>query len=247
MRGRRARPLSPAARVAVGYVRVSTDEQAVDGVSLDAQTARIIAHAEAVGRPLESVVRDAGMSASRIDSRPNLEAILADVRAGKVSAVVVLKLDRLTRSVRDLIGLVELFAKHDCALISASESIDTGNAAGRMIVNMFGVVAQWEREAIAERTADALTHKRRQRNVYGRTPFGYRREGDGLIEEPRQQAALGEIIAAWDNGRGASLRTIAAQLEAQGIATSRGGLRWHASTVRSVLNSRMTSEREGAA
>jgi site-specific DNA recombinase len=247
MRGRRARPVSPAARVAVGYVRVSTDEQAVEGVSLDAQTARIIAHAEAVGRPLEGVVRDAGVSAKSID-RPNLQAILRDVRAGKISAVVVMKLDRLTRSVRDLGGLVDLFAKHDCALVSASESIDTGTASGRMAINMFGTVAQWEREAIAERTTEALAHKRRQRNVYGRTPFGYRREGDGLIEEPRQQAALGEIIAAWDNGRGASLRTIAARLEAQGIATSRGGLRWHASTVRSVLNSRMTSERgEGAA
>jgi site-specific DNA recombinase len=80
--------------------------------------------------------------------------------------------------------------------VSASESIDTGTAAGRMIVNMFGVVAQWEREAIAERTSDALTHKRRQRQAYAPTPFGYRRDGDRLIEQPRQQAALDEIIAA---------------------------------------------------
>jgi site-specific DNA recombinase len=107
--------------------------------------------------------------------------ILAEVRAGRVSAVLVTKLDRLTRSVRDLITIVELFAAYDTALISASESIDTGTAAGRMIVNMFGVVAQWEREAIAERTSGARSHKRRQRLAYAPTPFGYRRDAIGSL------------------------------------------------------------------
>jgi site-specific DNA recombinase len=98
MRGRRTRP-APVQRYAVGYVRVSTEEQTAEGVSLDAPTQRVTAHAQHVGRPLACVVRDEGISAKTLDW-PKLEMILADVRAGKVSAVVVTKLDRLTRSVR---------------------------------------------------------------------------------------------------------------------------------------------------
>lgn len=107
--------------------------------------------------------------------------MLDQMKRGLVARIVVSKLDRLTRSVRDLAELTDLCAKHDVALVSVGETLDTSTAAGRMVVNMLGVVAAWEREAIGERTASALAHKRRRRIAYGPTPFGFRRQGKSLM------------------------------------------------------------------
>jgi len=233
----RRRPTSsapPAARV-IGYCRVSTEDQATNGVSLDAQRARIEAFAVATGLVLDDILVDQGVSAKTL-ARPALGAILDGVRAGAIGTVVVLKLDRLTRSTRDLAELLDLFARSGAALVSVSESLDTGSAAGRMVVNMLGVVAQWEREAIAERTVTALAHKRARGDVYGPTPFGFSREGSRLVADDRQQEALAKIKRL--DAAGASYREIARTLEADGIATHRGGRCWHASSVRSVLRSR---------
>jgi len=80
----------------------------------------------------------------------------------KIDAVIVAKLDRLTRSVKDLSQMPELFEKRKVALISVAESLDTGSAAGRLVITIMGAVSQWEREAIGERTRDALRHQARQ-------------------------------------------------------------------------------------
>src|SRR5580693_8604724 len=84
---------------------------------------------------------------------------MALVDAGKVKAVIVAKLDRLTRSVKDLCELLERFERKGVALVSVAESLDTGSAAGRLVLNIMAAVSQWEREAIGERTRDALSHK----------------------------------------------------------------------------------------
>jgi site-specific DNA recombinase len=231
MRGRKAVHKPATDRKSIGYVRVSTDEQAREGVSLAAQDARIRAFALATGRDLAEVVIEDGQSAKSL-MRPGLQQILGAVRELTIDAVIVLKLDRLTRSVRDLGQLLDLFARHDTALVSVSESLDTASAAGRLMVNVLGSVAQWEREAISERTAFALAHKRRNGLVYSPTPFGYDRKGDVLIPNPIQQKALAMAK------RGASLRQIADRLAKNGIRPPRG-TRWHASGVRSVLNSKM--------
>jgi DNA invertase Pin-like site-specific DNA recombinase len=237
MRARRAVAAAAGRRV-IGYARVSTDEQASQGVSLAAQEARIRAYAVAQARELDEMIVDAGQSAKTLQ-RPGIARILAAIRAGEIEALIVLKLDRLTRSTRDLADLLELAAKHDVALVSLSESLDTSTAAGRMVVSMLGVVAQWEREAISERTAAALGHKRAQGKVYGSTPFGYRREGDRLIPEPVEQDALAEMIRL--DRAGASYREIARMLETRGILARKGGSTWHACSVRSVLRSKATT------
>ena len=110
---------------------------------------------------------------------------------------------------------VELFAKADAALVSVSENLDTASACGRLVLNVMGSVAQWEREAIAERTSTALAHKRQRGQVYGATPFGYSRVGDALVPEPREQVALEE--AAQMDRAGASFREIAARLTEIGV------------------------------
>src|ERR1035437_5445040 len=144
---------------AIGYVRVSTDRQAEQGVSLEGQEAKIRAMATVQGAELLDVIVDGGESAKSLN-RPGLQQLLDLINAGKVDAVIVAKLDRLTRSVKDLCGLLELFEKRKVALVSVAESLDTGSAAGRLVITIMAAVSQWEREAIGERTREALRHKR---------------------------------------------------------------------------------------
>jgi len=138
---------------AIGYVRVSTDKQAETGGSLEAQAEKIRAMAVVQGAELSDVIVDGGESAKSMN-RPGLRRLLALVEARKVDTVIVAKLDRLTRSVKDLCELLELFERKGVALVSVAESLDTGSAAGRLVITIMGAVSQWEREAIGERTRD---------------------------------------------------------------------------------------------
>ena len=177
-------------RRTLGYIRVSTEDQAI---SLDAQEARIRAYAVAMDWTLSEVIRDPGCSGKDLQ-RPGMTMLLAAVERGEVERIIVAKLDRLTRSSGNLDFLLGLLEKHDVSLVSIGETLDTSTASGRMVVGMLGVVAQWEREAIVERTTSALSHKRSQLQAYGRVPFGYRREGDTLVPEPSEQAARTEAV-----------------------------------------------------
>jgi DNA invertase Pin-like site-specific DNA recombinase len=143
----------------IGYVRVSTDRQAEQGVSLEAQEAKIRAMATVRGADLLEVIVDGGESAKNLN-RPGLKRLIALVDSGKAEAVIIAKLDRLTRSVKDLCSLLELLEKRGVALVSVAESHDTASAAGRLVITIMAAVSQWEREAIGERTRDALRHKR---------------------------------------------------------------------------------------
>src|SRR5271167_1172678 len=195
----------------IGYVRVSTDRQAEQGVSLEAQEAKIRAMATVRSAELLDVIVDGGESAKSLN-RPGLQRLLTLINAGEVQTVIVAKLDRLTRSVKDLCGLLELFEKRKVALISVAESLDTGSAAGRLVITIMGAVSQWEREAIGERTRDALRHKRGKGERVGNIEFGYRLSADGLHLEPNpaEQAALAMIRQLRSGGL--SFRAIASAL-----------------------------------
>lgn len=218
---------------------MSTLEQSSEGVSLAAQEERIKAYCVASGRRLDRIIIDYGQSAKTL-SRDGLQEILGGITRKRIRAVVVLKLDRLTRSVRDLADLLELFAKHDCALVSVSEHVDTATASGRLLLNLLASVSQWEREAIGERTAFALAHKRRKGEVYGRVPFGFRREGDALVTNDEQQQTMALIREL--RADGAPLRRIAEVLNSRDVRPPKNGTRWYASSVLAVINSRMSVE-----
>lgn len=238
MKPRRTASQNRSDRRSIAYVRVSTQDQAAEGVSLSAQEARIAAYCAAMGWPVSETVRDAGESAKSL-KRPGIGSVLDAVRRGLVERIVVAKLDRLTRSVRDLADLIDLCAKHDVALVSVGETLDTSTAAGRMVVNMLGVVAAWEREVIGERTASALAHKRRNGCAYGPVAFGYRRHGDALLTDAREQAVLADALRM--DRQGASFREIGAMLTNRGVMPHRGKA-WHASSVRAMLRSRIALE-----
>jgi site-specific DNA recombinase len=221
---------------AIGYVRVSTDRQADHGVSLDAQETKIRAMATVQGVQLLEVIVDGGESAKSLN-RPGLRRLLSLVDSGKVQAVIVAKLDRLTRSVKDLCGLLELFEKKNVALVSVAESLDTGTAAGRLVITIMGAVSQWEREAIGERTRDALRHKQSKGERVGNIQFGYRLSDDGkhLEVDPAEEAVLEEIGRLREHG--GTLRGIAASLNARTWLTRRG-TQWRHEHVARIIKKR---------
>jgi DNA invertase Pin-like site-specific DNA recombinase len=140
---------------------------------------------------------------------------------GKADALLVTKLDRLTRSVKDLGVLLERYF-HRYALMSVADQVDTSTAAGRLVLNVLMSVAQWEREAIGERTREALDHKRSKgEKLGGDVPYGYRANAAGtLVEEPDEQALL--ALVRRYRSEGLSLRAITAELDRLGHRTRKG-------------------------
>ncbi len=208
---------------AVGYIRVSTDKQAEHGVSLEAQHVKLTQYAALYDIELVDIIVDAGVSAKTLD-RPGLQRALGMLRKGHASALLVAKLDRLTRSVKDLGTLVEeYFSSDKITLLSVADNIDTRTAAGRLVLNVLGSVAQWERETIGERTAEALAHKREQgQRISLHAPYGFRIAANGktLVADDAEQALLGAIRDA--RSRGLSQRAIVAELQRQGFSTRKG-------------------------
>jgi len=153
--------------------------------------------------------------------------------AGEADALLVVKLDRLTRSVGDLGSMVERCQREGWALLSVSESIDTRTAAGRLVLNVLGSVAQWEREAIGERTSTAMQHMAaRGEYTGGQAPYGRRLQGRVLVAEDAEQKAI--AIARELRAAGLSLRAIGARLTAGGCLP-RSGRAWHAETVKAMV------------
>jgi site-specific DNA recombinase len=135
---------------AVGYSRVSTDDQAQNGVSLEAQEVKIRAYCVAKDWDLLRIIRDEGRSAKDLN-RPGIQQIIVGAKKRRFDVVVTLKLDRLTRSVKDLGYLVEdVFNKHGIAFSSLQDNFDTSTANGRMVMNILATIAQWERDIISD-------------------------------------------------------------------------------------------------
>lgn len=217
---------------AIGYARVSTEAQADSGLSLEHQDAKVRAMATVHDATLLEVIVDGGASAKTLD-RPGMVRLLAMVDARQVDAVIVTKLDRLTRSVRDLGDLLETFQRRNVRLISVGESLDTSTAAGRLAMNIMASVSQWEREAIGERTKDALQAKRARGERAGTEPYGYRAiEGQTLSRHEPEQRTLRLIEECREAGY--SLRATADELNAKGF-TTRTGARFLHSHVQNIL------------
>jgi DNA invertase Pin-like site-specific DNA recombinase len=213
---------TPTPTRAVGYVRVSTDDQAASGLGLEAQTETIRRAAEARGWVLVHVYVDAGVSGKvRPQDRPALGSALVDLEAGAADVLVVAKLDRLARSVVGLSELLDLSQRSAWGLVLLDSDVDTSTAGGRMVANVMGVVAQWEREVISERTTAAMAAAKARGQRLGRPVE--------LAHETRVEI----LRLRWS---GHSLQAIADTMTEAGVPTARGG-RWHPSTVRAVLRS----------
>lgn len=221
--------------VAVGYIRVSTEGQAEDGVSLDAQREKIAAWAKLNDESEVLVYEDAGISGSSIEQRPGLQDALREA-CRRRAALVVFSLSRLARSTRDTLAISDRLAKAGAELVSLSERIDTTSASGKMVFRLLAVLAEFERDQVSERTRVAMAHLRRShRRISRHVPFGWTLGDDGrtLQVAPAEQEALVRIRELRAAGR--SFREIAGHLNDSKVATKTGVGLWGPSVVRRVL------------
>lgn len=199
----------------VGYVRVSTEEQADSGAGLAAQRSAIAAEVTRRGWQLVEIHQDAAASGKSLSGRPGLQAALAAVEGGEADALVVAKLDRLSRSLLDFSAVMERSRRRGWALVALDLGVDTTTPSGEMMANVLAVFAQFERRLIGQRTKDALAQKRAAGVRLGRPPT----VGD---------ATVARILGLRRSG--VTYAGIADRLATEGVPAGHGG-RWHAATV----------------
>jgi site-specific DNA recombinase len=216
---------------AVGYIRVSTEDQARNGVSLEAQSAAIQAWAASLQVSILMTCEDAGISGTGIRQRPGLQRSLA-LACERKAVLVVYSLSRLSRSTKDTLQIAEKLDKAGADLVSLSERIDTTSASGKMVFRLMAVLNEFERDQVAERTSAALQHKKAQGLVYSPVPYGYERQGDTLVPVEAEQKVLKLMQSLRSQGR--SYAWIASQMTSKGIPTKNGG-QWHPATVRGMV------------
>lgn len=217
------------------YVRCSTAEQANDGLSLDAQTARIEAWALATGTTISETVIDAGVSGTKpLANREGGQrvAALMNAKSPDVDAVVIMRLDRLGRDAAESLALFKQFRTGKVGLISVVDQIDLASPHGRAMAGVSAVFAELERSLIAQRTTDALLELRRQGRAWNHPPLGWEVSEGRLVRIESEHATIRAIQTMRDAGL--SYRAIADDLRQGGVKTKRGG-RWEAATVRSTL------------
>lgn len=218
------------------YIRVSTEEQVNDGFSIHAQKEKLTKYAEINDWKIIDYYIDNGISGKNLEERPEITRLLGDIEKGKINNVLIYKLDRLTRSMKDLIYLIDFFESNECTFSSQTEKIDTSNAVGRMFVKIIGIFAEFERENLAERVAFGYEQKTREGNytntngVYG---YNYLVGEKRLIVNTEEKKLVNRIFDLYINGK--SYFKIANLFNKEKIPTKRGG-HWAASTIKSIIN-----------
>jgi DNA invertase Pin-like site-specific DNA recombinase len=229
----------------VGYVRVSTDEQARRGVSLGAQRKRLKGYALGLGMDLVAIKSDEGKSGKIAPrKRPGLLEALEMIRKGEADGLLVLKLDRLSRTTRHVLDLVDECNRDRWRFISVDEQLDTGTAQGVLVVTILAALAQMERQQIGERTRfalDSIAREGRARSY--RTPFGWHTaagsdrvtagDHNPLVKNAPEQRILKRIVRMYRQGDG--VRRIAGALNASNTGNPRTGGEWKPSTLAALL------------
>jgi DNA invertase Pin-like site-specific DNA recombinase len=205
--------------VIVGYIRVSTQEQADSGLGIAAQRSAIQTECQRRGWKLLKVCVDEGISGKSLD-RPGVTEALTMVQSGQAGTLMVSKLDRLSRSLVDFAGLMAQATTQRWNLVALDLGIDLSTPAGEFMANVMASAAQWERRIIGQRTKDALAQKRAQGIRLGRR----------AVLDPQ---VVAEIVTAHEAGSGWS--AIARDLNTRKVPTAHGGEKWHPSTVRAVV------------
>ncbi len=213
--------------------------------ALDVQEERLRAYCAAVGLDVVSVIREEGITAGRpLQARPAGARMLKMLAEGDAHHIVALKLDRLFRSTEDALHWTQDFEQRGLTLHltdMGGQNLNTGSAMGRMMLTLLASFAEFEKNLIAERTATALQHKKRNGKVYGHAPYGFDISGDGkdLVPNESEQKTL-KYIFQWRK-EGASLHVVATRLNELGVPSKKGG-KWHAATVAHIVNNDLYSQ-----
>ncbi len=181
------------------YVRVSTEEQAKEGISLDAQIERCKAFCKSRDWKVFRIYTDAGFSAGTLQ-RPALKNLLEDINAKKINILLVYKFDRFSRKLKDLLHLLEEFKEKGVNFSSVTEQIDTTTAMGEAFFQITGVFAQLERGMVKERVELAFDKKINDGEALHRAPLGYMYRNKKLVIDPENEGKVKEIFEMWASG-----------------------------------------------
>jgi DNA invertase Pin-like site-specific DNA recombinase len=226
----------------IGYIRVSTIMQAERGHSLAEQADRMKSFAHAKELDLVDIKSDEGISGSTIEKREGLKSALRMLDDNEVEALLIVKIDRLTRTLKDLLELVDLYfhSKSNYRLISMSDNIDTNTAMGRFGLNLLGSLAQLEREQTSERVSAVMQFKRRNmEHIGGLVPYGLKKCDDDPTHLEYDLDEMGAVRFMHDlrnaEPKGESYRKIAAQLATRGTY-QRNGKPFDPKTIKRILD-----------
>ena len=187
-------------KIAGLYIRVSTEDQAREGFSLPEQEKRLRAMCEYKGYEIYKLYKDAGISAKDMN-RPAFEELLQDIREKKCNTIVVLKLDRLTRSVYDMEFIMKFLEENDAYLDCANEEINTTNSSGKMVARLLTTVSQNEIERTSERTKFGLAGAIKEGHIPGKNPLGYKRADKKLVIDPLTKNIVKRVYDLYFEGK----------------------------------------------
>lgn len=223
---------------ACAYVRVSREKE--DGVSPEQQKEKAELQAKLMGADLLYIYEDLDIS-GRSDRRPAFRQMIEDVKAGKWDCILVYKIDRFARNVKDFHHYMEILEKHNCSLISISQNFDTDSPTGRLLRNILVDFAQFESEMISERVRDnKIANARRGRWNGGHVPYGYRTEDKQLVIDEKEAEAV--RLAFRRRAEGYGVLAIAKELNTRGYKPRRGsawGNYWSEHSVKYMLANRI--------
>ena len=217
------------------YIRVSTEDQAREGFSLGEQKEKLLQLCSYKGYKVFKVYEDAGVSAKDMEHRPAFQEMLADMKKGKINYIVAYKLDRVTRSVRDLEELIAQLEKHNCYLVCDRDDVNTSTANGRFFVRMLTVLSQLEIEIVSERTKFGLNGAIKSGHIPGQRPFGYMKSEDKkMIVDNATKPYVEKIFDMYLEGK--SFQAIANYFNENNIYPKK---KWKDTTIQKIIDNKI--------
>ena len=224
-------------KIAGIYIRVSTEDQAREGFSLGEQEEKLRQLCEFKEYQIFKVYQDAGISAKDMEHRPGFQQMMDDMRKGKINYIVAYKLDRVTRSVRDLEQLIEELEKYNCYLICERDDVNTSTANGRFFVRMLTVLSQLEIEVVSERTKFGMSGAIKAGHLPGTCPLGYYRDTDKVVKlDPNAKGIVRRIFNMYLEGK--SYYQISCILDEEKVLYPEHN-KWTEAAVRTIINNRI--------
>ena len=217
------------------YIRVSTEDQAREGFSLGEQEEKLLQLCNFKDLEVYKVYKDAGISAKDMEHRPQFQAMLQDMKEGKINYIVAYKLDRITRSVRDLEELISVLEQYNCFLLCDRDDVNTSTANGRFFVRMLTVLSQLEIEIVSERTKFGLNGAIKSGHIPGQRPFGYKSADDKtMIIDNATRPYVEKIFDMYLEGK--SFQQIANYFKENDIYPKK---KWRDTTIQKIIDNKI--------
>ncbi|RHW31118.1 recombinase family protein [Lysinibacillus yapensis] len=215
------------------YIRVSTEEQVQEGYSISAQRERLKAFCIAQNWNEHKFYVDEGIS-GRSTNRPQFKKLMKDVEAGHIKVLLVYRLDRLTRSVRDLHKILDHLEKYDCVFRSATEIYDTSTAMGRMFITIVAAIAEWESANLGERVRMGQIEKAHQKEWAALAPYGFYKDDKHKLHQHKEEIEAVKLMVQKVR-EGFSFRQLSIYMDSTKYKPRRG-YKWHIRTLMDLMH-----------